>query len=210
MSNDPVFHNNSYLDELLTQKKIANQQKSAQAEAFLLREKYKSIGILLLAIGFLIVLIGIAIYFARTPRERVVERVIERVQSPEIVVNIPSDLVPEVAAENAFEDSLSEALTVEESRASLSSAITRTVSTFESVEIDNVSITTGRSYEPPFDDGLGDSTSKWCYTNMINKDGQVVEINFYSGDGQIVTYESQNLDSVLSKRKWEEYGKLCG
>ena len=210
MSNDPVFHNNSYLDELLTQKKIANQQKSAQAEAFLLREKYKSIGILLLAIGFLIVLIGIAIYFARTPRERVVERVIERVQSPEIVVNIPSDLVPEVAAENAFEDSLSEALTVEESRASLSSAITRTVSTFESVEIDNVSITTGRSYEPPFDDGLGDSTSKWCYTKMINKDGQVVEINFYSGDGQIVTYESQNLDSVLSKRKWEEYGKLCG
>ena len=210
MSNDPVFHNNSYLDELLTQKKIANQQKSAQAEAFLLREKYKSIGILLLAIGFLIVLIGIAIYFARTPRERVVERVIERVQSPEIVVNIPSDLVPEVAAENAFEDSLSEALTVEESRASLSSAITRTVSTFESVEIDNVTITTGRSYEPPFDDGLGDSTSKWCYTNMINKDGQVVEIKFYSGDGQTVTYESQNLDSVLSKRKWEEYGKLCG
>ena len=209
MSDEPVFHNNSYLDELLTQKKISNQQKSAKTEAFLLREKYKSIGMLLLAIGLLAVLIGVAIYFIRTPKERVVERVIERVQTPEIVVNVPSSLISEAAESREFETSLGEALVVEENRETLSSAITRSVSTFESVKIDNLSITTGRSYEPPFDDGLGNSTSKWCYTNMMNKDGQVVEIKFISGNGQIATYESQNLGSLLSKQKWEEYGKLC-
>lgn len=209
MSDEPVFHNDSYLDELLTQKKISNQQKSAKTEAFLLREKYKSIGILLLAIGLLAVLIGVAIYFIRTPKERVVERVIERVQTPDIVVNVPSSLISEATESREFEASLGEALVVEENRGTLSSAITRSVSTFESVEIDNLSITTGRSYEPPFDDGLGNSTSKWCYTNMMNKDGQVVEIKFISGNGQIATYESQNLGSLLSKQKWEEYGKLC-
>ena len=210
MSDEPVFHNNSYLDELLTQKKISNQQKSAKTEAFLLREKYKSIGILLLAIGLLALLIGMAIYFIRTPKERVVERVIERVQAPEIVVNVPSSLISEAAESKKFETSVGEALVAEENRNTLSSAITRSVSTFESKEIDNVTITTGRSYEPPFDDGLGDSTSKWCYTRLKNKDGQAVEIQFIDANGQISTYESQNLGPLLSKQKWEEYGKLCG
>ncbi|MDB4004418.1 hypothetical protein N9513_08125 [Gammaproteobacteria bacterium] len=210
MSEEPVFHNNSYLDELLAQKKASNQRRSAETESFLLREKYKSIGILLLAIGFLTVLLGIAIYFIRTPRERVVERVIERVQAPEIVVNVPSSLISEAAAETGFEDSLSEALTVEESRATPSNAITRSVSIFDMVKKGDVTITTGRSYEPPFDDGLGDSTEKWCYTRMPNKEGQMIEINFFKENGRIVTYESQNLGSVLSKQEWEDYAKFCG
>ena len=210
MSDEPVFHDNSYLDELLTQKKISSQQKSAKTEAFLLREKYKSIGILLLAIGLLAVLIGVAIYFIRTPKERVVERIIERVQAPEIIVNVPSSLVAEATAERKFEDSLSEALTVEESRATPSNAITRSVSIFDRVKKDDVTITTGRSYEPPFDDGLGDSTGKWCYTRMPNKEGQMIEISFFKANGRIVTYESQNLGSVLSKQEWEDYAKFCG
>ena len=209
MSDEPVFHNNSYLDELLTQKKISNQQKSAKTEAFLLREKYKSIGILLLAIGLLAVLIGIAIYFIRTPRERIEERIIERIQSPEIVVNVPSALVSEAAERSEFEASLSEALAVEEGRGDLSSAINRRVSTFEEVKIDDAIIITGRSYEPPFDDGLGDTASIWCYTIMQNKAGQMLNIDLFFENGRVATYESQNLESVLSKQKWEEYGKLC-
>ena len=133
-----------------------------------------------------------------------------RVQAPEIVVNVPSSLVAEATAERKFEDSLSEALTVEESRATLSSAITRSVSTFESVEINNVSITTGRSYEPPFDSGLGDSSGKWCYTRLPNEEGQLIQINFFNANEQIVSYESQNLGSFLSKQKWEEYANFCG
>ena len=210
MSSEPTYFDNSFLDEFKNQKRVVRQKRQHENEAFLFREKCKSIALTLIAVGLLAVLIGLAIYFMRTPRERIVEQV----EVPEIIVEIPEIevVIPEQSNSepdpdpdpDSVEALLSRVLESQNSEIQSENAeetespiINQSVSIFETVTVDDFEVVTGRRYEPPFTEGLGRHSAEWCYMNVNNTRNQSVRVELISPFDS-ATYSAQNIQDIMS------------
>lgn len=202
MSSDPIFFDDSYLQEYKEQKRVSRHRKRSEADAYVFREKCKSIALLALAGALVLVMLGWALYLARVPKERVVERV----EVPEIVVQLPesssegSDQPPRVS--QSIVDSVVNRPTA------TGSDISEQVTAFESVTVDNYQVNTGRNYSPPYDDGLTDPDSVFCYTYVTNNLGQSIRVELYSS-GREVRHGDQGIASLLSILEWQKLKDSC-
>ena len=217
MSSEPTYFDNSFLDEFKNQKRVVRQKRQHENEAFLFREKCKSIALMLIAVGLLAVLIGLAIYFIRTPRERIVEQV----EVPEIIVEIPEIevVMPEQANSDPDPDSVEALLSrvlesqnseiqSENAEETESPIINQSVSIFETVTVDDFEVITGRRYEPPFTEGLGRHSAEWCYMNVNNTRNQSVRVGLIDSLGS-ATYSAQNIQDIMSLSEWNNYRNSC-
>ena len=202
MSSDPIFFDDSYLQEYKEQKRVSRHRKRGEADAYVFREKCKSIALLALAGALVLVMLGWALYLARIPKERVVERV----EVPEIFVRLPENTVE--GSDEAPRVSQPVIDSVVNRPTATGSEISEQVSVFETVTVDNYEVNTGFNYSPPYGDGLTDPDLVYCYTYVINHLEQPVRVELYDS-GREVRHGDQGIASLLSILEWQKLKDSC-
>ena len=202
MSDDPTFFDDSYLQDFKEQKRVSRHRKRSEADAYAFREKCKSIALLAIAGALVLVMLGWALYLARVPKERVVERV----EVPEIVVQLPENTVE--GSDEAPSVSQPVIDSVVNRPTATGSDISEQVTVFETVTVDNYEVITGFNYSPPYDDGLTDPDLVFCYTYVINNLEQSIRVELYNS-GREVRHGDQGIASLLSILEWQKLKDSC-
>ena len=202
MSSDPIFFDDSYLQEYKEQKRLSRHRKRSEADAYVFREKCKSIALLALAGALVLVMLGWALYLARVPKERVVERV----EVPEIVVQLPENTIEGSDQAPGVSQPVIDSLV--NRPAATGSDISQEVTRFEYVPIDDYVVTTGWSYSPPYDDGLTDPYYIFCYVHVGNNMGQNIRVDLYNSLRE-VRHGDQNIANLLPILEWQNLKNSC-
>ena len=79
---------------------------------------------------------------------------------------------------------------------------------FEAVTVDKSQVNPGRHYSPPYDDGLTDPDSVFCYTYVTNNLEQSIRVELYSS-GREVRHGDQGIASLISILEWQKLKDSC-
>jgi len=190
-SGDAVYYDSSYLDAHLKYKDLALQRTQYSNEIYRVAGFCKYLSLALLAFGVFLLFLSAAYSALSEPvqAKNVTSRLEETVISPELeraVIQKAQEDSENVSAPN----------------------IKQTVTVFEQLEIDGKTVWTGFQFNPPYDNGLGEPVSTWCYTSF-DVEGKTRRVDFFGGiSGGGIAYNPANED-ILTRAQFNKLKSGC-